>query len=427
MTDALATDADKSHTIRLFSTSQLGRLSGWLVMALLFGYPVVAVVCILLGVDTNVPSISYRAVCLFLSMYLIVGALWKTQWNPRINVGVMFFLLFWVLYSLRLFYDLYIVQIPLVGRFESHFYIFSYAYGSAFFPALAIALNGRLIDWHKYTHPIFGLLLLINLGILLIVLRLGGLGSLLVYRLQLGEENNLNAITISLMGTQLVGISLVHLLIMRKLKLQYLLAVLLGIGSVLLGASRSGLLITVLLALFVVVVRLKQQKVSFWKTLLVIALLLSSMVWWLSTFVDSSEIALFQRLTGTLQNQQVGAKEARDFIWENAFNQFLNSPVVGDQLFERETGYYPHNIFIEVLMSIGLVGFVGFGGLVIFLGKQFNRIYTQLNSSPYLIVLLVLWIVQFTLVQTSGGIFVSPEFWITSMALAVYFKPSVTS
>ena len=55
-----------------------------------------------------------------------------------------------------------------------------------------------------------------------------------------------------------------------------------------------------------------------------------------------------------------------------AFNQFINNPIFGDQFILSSTGGYPHNILLEVLMSLGIFGALIFYPIfLIFLYKTY--------------------------------------------------------
>lgn len=54
------------------------------------------------------------------------------------------------------------------------------------------------------------------------------------------------------------------------------------------------------------------------------------------------------------------SEEGRLEAWHGAIEQFLNSPLIGDYLVERTTGFYPHNAVIEAFMVTGIIGGVPF-------------------------------------------------------------------
>jgi O-antigen ligase len=90
-----------------------------------------------------------------------------------------------------------------------------------------------------------------------------------------------------------------------------------------------------------------------------------------------------------------------------AFQQFSDSPFFGDISEERSTGFYPHNIFLELLMATGLFGFVVFlivNSLVIYM-------YLCHKSDDFLVVFL-LYIQYFVASLFSGSVFTNSAFWV---------------
>lgn len=95
--------------------------------------------------------------------------------------------------------------------------------------------------------------------------------------------------------------------------------------------------------------------------------------------------------------------------------QFLSSPIwgsyfriTGNNLFK---GCYPHNIFIEILMTMGLLGFIPF---IIFLKRAFFNIHKTFknNYSPKQMSCFILFIVSLLQLMTTGTIVQNIHFWL---------------
>lgn len=96
------------------------------------------------------------------------------------------------------------------------------------------------------------------------------------------------------------------------------------------------------------------------------------------------------------------------------FNQFLQSPLCGSYFRILTTDYtfrgvYPHNIFIEMLMTMGLLGFVPF---CYFLKKVFinNSIYYKRDNNK--LALFSLFLSSFLQLQTGDSIVFNIWFWV---------------
>ena len=97
------------------------------------------------------------------------------------------------------------------------------------------------------------------------------------------------------------------------------------------------------------------------------------------------------------------------------FNQFLTSPLLGSY-FRTITsnvmfkGVYPHNIFIEMLMTMGLLGFIPFMYL---LKKGFQNIkHYAKKLNCHQMACFSLFLAAFLQLQTTGTIVLNIKFWL---------------
>ena len=107
-------------------------------------------------------------------------------------------------------------------------------------------------------------------------------------------------------------------------------------------------------------------------------------------------------------------------------NNFVSSPIWGNYFrlitnYSHFKGTYPHNVFIEVLMTMGILGFVPF---VFLLWKAyfnstsiFRREYTS-NQLAFL----VLFLSSFLMLQTSRSIVFRMDFWLPFYILYIMNK-----
>lgn len=105
-----------------------------------------------------------------------------------------------------------------------------------------------------------------------------------------------------------------------------------------------------------------------------------------------------------------------------AIKQFASSPIWGSYF--RLTsgdfrGVYPHNILLEIMITMGLLGFVPF---LILLYKAFSNIKNSLRSnySPLFVVLTIFFLCRFFMLMTSGSLTLDRQFWLSfSMVLII--------
>ena len=128
------------------------------------------------------------------------------------------------------------------------------------------------------------------------------------------------------------------------------------------------------------------------------------------------DFEIINRLNVSLESTQEGQKEDRDYIWASAWKQFTDNPIFGDSFvadYEESTmkaHTYAHNLFLDVLMSTGLIGLTL---IMILLFTTFNN-FLKFNKDQKRLVF-PLWIAflgYFFLSLTSGGVFLAYPVWI---------------
>jgi O-antigen ligase len=106
----------------------------------------------------------------------------------------------------------------------------------------------------------------------------------------------------------------------------------------------------------------------------------------------------------------------RKELYISAYLQFTKNPIFGDKYFEEITKTYPHNIFLEVLMSTGLVGILFFLLHIFNLVFLYFKNYNIKNNSTFLFYITFFY---FSCSLFSSSIWGNLEFFIFS-ALLIY-------
>ena len=96
----------------------------------------------------------------------------------------------------------------------------------------------------------------------------------------------------------------------------------------------------------------------------------------------------------------------RLLLQSNAITQFLGKPLLGSAFTELEFLEYPHNLFIETAMALGVVGLLTMTILIFQAGTQFVR---RLRVGETLTPLLLLQ--YFLAIQFSGSLWGAASFW----------------
>ena len=150
---------------------------------------------------------------------------------------------------------------------------------------------------------------------------------------------------------------------------------------------------------------------------MVLLLLVSGITSGYQLFKNNEEIASAQRLSSFLEDGSGGdlnsSRDPRFDIYQNAWDDFLDSPIIGKQYVTSIFNFYPHNIVLEVLMSLGIVGIILFLPIVLSIGASMIKVFKSknLNALQFLLILIPMLIGG----MTSGSIFLSPDLWIVSV------------
>ena len=139
------------------------------------------------------------------------------------------------------------------------------------------------------------------------------------------------------------------------------------------------------------------------------------------SLTNTWNFTIFTRLNAFGQSIQKGDTEIRTVLFAEAWNQFLNNPIAGDRWVTKKESFYPHNIFIEVLMSMGIIGFSIFLMINIEIIKKIILIIRRKDID--ILPLSMVLIANFLAAMTSGSIAFSTELWVLiTLFLSVSFN-----
>ena len=476
----LITDFQYPKTIHELNT----RLTEWLVLFTCFGYPIQVLMVLIIGADSTPVNLSFRLAYLIISIYLLGYGLlhFKIRVSPisffsirairkilSANRSLLLFLiipwaallLFWLIYGIRLIYELEYKAWLFKGYHKS--YIYAWAFGCSLIPALAILLNIGTVTKKSLSLNILIFIFLANMIIALILLYLAGndidrifsiRGAIvLTGEVKLKGRELLNGISISFYG----GLTLITALTrfvfhQQKLSISmtifFVLCLLFGIFNLIAGASRGPLLDLVLISAGILIIflliyikklvkyinnRIGHVKLvnstgsednlaektllnKFLLTLLAVFMLITVF----TLVVKKSEVkfknlAFLERLS-SLSNDSIDGNTAfRIDAWKSAWRQFTVNPIFGDSIINDVGYFYSHNIFMDSLMSVGIVGTIPF--LIWFFLSFWYFIRLPAYRKREMSVLFVAYLAALLLSMTSGGLFTVPEVWILSAAV----------
>ncbi len=414
----------------IFDKERLGKFALLNLCLLGFSLPITSTIPVLLTINSTPINLGLRIIYLVITLYLITGALLKKQ-SSKISIGGWLFLLFWILYSIRIFYDVEIRNIRFAS--SSIFKFYTLAYGSGFLAALATMLNARYIDLTVAKRWIYNTIFLANISIFLMVYYLFKtlnpfqLALRVNFSIQLDRntflENVLNPIIISYQGEMLSLLSLYFILFGQSKSLMknvFRVGFLLGLYILLVGGSRGPFVSFTLLFLFILIVKvIRARKTSLFYSKLFITpvFLLFMAIQFIVPRIPWEKISLFNRMISWLEDDYSNSLDNRDEKFEWAWNAFLENPIFGSQ-FVDQFNSYPHNIVLESLMAMGIVG----GSVLIsMILRVFYKTFMDVINHGRLIFFSIIAISQILATMTSGSLFAAYTLWIL---LAFYFALS---
>ena len=366
------------------------RAVGWLLVAVVIGYPVAGLLASALDLNSVLASVPLRLLVLALSFSVWIGAR-----RPKPHPGTAWLAAFALFYLVRLLWDL--TRGGLDGAGEALAF-----YGvTVLAPALALWGGAAALDQTKVVRLMF------YIGSLICA------SAVLMHLLGVGQERSLSEATGRLSFEAINPITLGHAaattliaaLCLLRQPLRAADAPLLPAGCavaaavLLLSASRGPVLC---LAAGLLVYAAATRR---WHWLL---LMVAAMLPWLAD--PNGE--LWMRFASVSAIEEDWSALERLVLQTNALEQFLSNPFLGSAFVELELQTYPHNLFIETAMALGLVG------LAVLLPLLWHVVRSAVAHVKAGQLLLPLLFVQYFVgAQLSGAIYGNAALWSTAAML----------
>lgn len=352
----------------------LGKLVVLLALLVAFYYPIAAFFISQLSLPSTLVNVGIRLLLALAFTFLILIRL------PTLNLGfklpfyLWFVLVFWIVYATRIAYDLYS---GITFAIYSNFHVIGFAFGNILIPVLTMILYKKFLSMKSVATFLYGILFIANIMILycFIVQNKGFSVELLLARPHIYATNSwtygvtphiLNPIQIGYYGSLLTLTSTYFAWFVKKGKPFFVLGgVILGFAMLVLGASRGPFVSFIMSFLIMIFYKLKvskSQMVQIVKLVLISLFLFFTVKNTIGKDVTLEDLSMFNRMSEFVEDRQESREEARDVVFRNAWNDFLDSPLIGKSFVTSIGGYYPHNIIIELFMALGMTGvFLFFG------------------------------------------------------------------
>jgi hypothetical protein len=408
--------------LRFIDNERVTKCLLWLILASAFYYPLSACAVVLFNLPSTVTNVMIRGLFALASVVLIIIYFLK-KYRLKLTIPSVFLCFFWMFYFSKIIFD---IQSGVYFSTYSNLYVYTYIIGNILIPLTTLILWGRDIDCTHLADYAFYLFVLTSSTILItVVIVSGGLDfSIFLNRtqLQVGADDNviLNPIMIGFHGEALIIIALYKILLDNNVKyglLFYPIVLLIGFTLILLGASRGpfvGVFLSIIVLLAYKYSQSKGKLVIIIKGLLIVVSLFYLLKILIGDVISIDDFYMFQRLT-QFQEEGVG-EEYRTIAIRWAWNDFLKNPIIGNHFVNSYDNFYPHNVFVELFMATGLVGFFLFLG---FYHKVVIKYVLIVKTTKKDFFLLLIYTPIALLGFTSGSLFQSNDFWLFTVLVAL--------
>ncbi len=328
-------------------------LATLLFITCIFGYTTVATISEITGYDNRALSIFLRSFIIFLTTILIYKS-GKIVYRSYNKVTLTLLIIFWLIYLTRI--AIYFTVDPNAPAFEISFY-YTWAIGVSILPFLALALAGGT------TNAAIGFTVTFYFAAASSLLALTQAGTqfyeddILISHGRLMLQH-LNPISLGRHAAILIVLSVWAILHRRELEFSkgthYFAYFTLFAGMyILLGSGSRGPLLSLFVTiLFIVALDNGTKTTSSGIAVIAIATIIYFSTIWVAS---NEEMSIYRRLSSSI----LGSDEAtntRYLSFSGAMSVFLEDPLFGGAIEEPNTNFYPHNIYLEVLMTTGLLG-----------------------------------------------------------------------
>jgi len=233
------------------------------------------------------------------------------------------------------------------------------------------------------------------------------------------EDNYVSPLALSYCSTLAIGISLSYMMenkVSIRKKVYLIINMVLSLVPFYLGSSRGS--IFALFLPFLLIFLCKKNAGKSMRLLMVVAILLVAGVY-LSVYFGSNIVDRFTSIQSDIEEGSTSA--IRLSLWREGLEQFMNNPFFGNSLEVDKYQFYPHNLFIEVLLSTGLIGFIPF---TLLLFRGFKATINIFRNYPQYAWIGVLFLQSFMQNMFSGALYAASWFWL-SLGLLFSFEFSL--
>lgn len=385
----------------------------------LSGYPFVASLATLLGVNNTPLSFFYRAVVLLACLVILGGILANRMQVARGLVWIPI-VVFWFLYFIRIFLDTFVNTATL--EMERKYY-WIWTIGACFIPMIALMSKMNRKSLNRAFFMFFAITSFAGAVFFYEACLAIAEGHSFIMASGRLEFEALNPISVGHLGGSLTIVGAYALLHDRPVKyrvvtiLFYIVSLLFGLSLLVFGVSRGPMLATSISLGLLAINRFRSKA----GLILVMLTLIVGAGYFLAIYVEENVgLRPIVRILDVANPYTDVTILERYGMLKGAWDQFLKSPILGSGLEERNTGSYPHNVVIESFMATGLFGGLAFLSMLVIASLTGLRMIKKNLAHSWLALLFFQYLIG---AMFSGAIWSNTVMWAL---LGVMFAMSPT-
>lgn len=382
----------------LFSAFVLGiALCGFYSFAPLIG---------LISQEGSLISIALRAVVIGSAVLALV--LVQTRSTPHLILWLLPMTALLIAFSLRMYDNYFLQQLPLYIDAKTSF---SFLFGAGLGPALILAKITQRLDDRSFSVVMNFLSILFIVGM---VLNFDMLVETSTHRVYLDRINPIAMTSMAMTFVLYYGFFFRRNMVTRLLSLVMIPAL---IAIIAFSKSRGPIVSMVAAIALYVVIAKSRNRIRILQGIALLAV--AGVILSYALDIDILAMALDRFSFGNESGET--SVNGRQEQWAAAWQGFLDNPLLGRYIFENAYFFYPHNIILESLMSLGVVGGVL---MALFIWASFRSaayVLKDPKASSTVLFMTILFFKEFFQAMFSGSIWGVSTVWITSSVVVSSF------
>jgi O-antigen ligase len=351
-------------------------------------------------------TIPLRIIVVFLLLYIVIRFHNSVKQEKAYTIA---FLTFSTLYFGRIIYDAIRHKEYYLTTEEITFYFLSFCV-IPFYCIIKINFDNKRIEWIAntmfFSSVVFSVSAIISLE--------KYIGQVSRLTSSAANEEVISPLALSYSSSFVIGFLISYLYgnnVSRIYKLAGIFTIICATIPFFLGSSRGGIF-ALIIPLSLMYFNPDRKTKSIFILLLVI-LSISGVLVAIDGLLSSG---LIDRFLNTSKDIEEGNSSAiRTTIWRSSLNQFTSNPLFGDSLRVNNWNGYPHNIFIEIFQTLGILGMIPF---VFIVSKAVVENLRIIRFHKEYFWILNIFLQSFIQQLFSGAIYTGVWFW-SSLAMII--------